>query len=206
MEDKVARIQKWLGQGSINIFGVPYAGKDTQGGVLADLLGAELMGGGQILRNSVIPDHVRELQNAGKLIPTEDYIKIVLPYLGKPEFADKPLILSSVGRWKGEEKGVLEATAAVNHPIQAVVFLEVSEDLARQRNAAFRDIDRGSRADDAPEVFTARLAEFREKTLPVINFYESQGLLVRVDGSLHPPEVTAQILEALDTLASTQSQ
>src|ERR1700741_1102728 len=96
---EIQTIKKWLGTGSINVFGLPFAGKDTHSQELAVQLDGKILGGGEILRNSIIPDHVRELIDEGHLAPTEDYIRIVLPYLSKEEFADKPLILSSVGRW-----------------------------------------------------------------------------------------------------------
>ncbi|HVX24379.1 MAG TPA: nucleoside monophosphate kinase [Candidatus Saccharimonadales bacterium] len=197
MHDKVARLQDWLGQGSINIFGRPYAGKDTQGETLADLFGAELLGGGEILRNSVIPSEVRRIMDAGDLIPTADFIRIVLPYLSDEKFANKPLILSAVGRWQGEEEGVLQATQAAGHPIKAVIFLNTNEALVRQRREQGIGQDRGYRADDAADTFEKRLTEFREKTLPVIEFYRQNDLLIEIDGSPKPPAVTESILDAL---------
>lgn len=201
MQEELHTIRSWLGQGSINIFGMPFAGKDTQGGVLADLLGGELLGGGKILRNSIIPDHIREIMDAGDLIPTEDYLRIVLPYLGQPEFKGKPLILSSVGRWHGEEEGVHQATAASNHPLKAVLLLTVPKAVARARHTLAASEDRGPRADDAPDVFETRLDEFNQKTVPVIEFYRSKDLLIEVDGSPKPPVVTSQIISKLFELA-----
>jgi len=202
MENELAAIRKWLGQGSINIFGMPFAGKDTQGTVLATLFGAELMGGGQILRNSVIPPAIKRELDAGNLFPTKEYLRIVLPYLSSEQFKGKPLILSSVGRWHGEEPGVLEATAAAGHPTKAVIYLSVDEAVARQRHQqAHIAADRGERADDAPEILANRLNEFREKTLPVIDFYRQRDLLIEIDGSPEPPEVTSAILGKLAALA-----
>ena len=40
MEAKIAKIKTWLGTGSINIFGLPMSGKDTQGIKLAEALNA----------------------------------------------------------------------------------------------------------------------------------------------------------------------
>ena len=135
MEDsqKLSVIREWLGTGSINIFGRPFAGKDTHGRELVTLFNGVLLGGGDILRNSVVPEHVTTLIRAGKLAPTEDYIAIVLPYLSKEEFSDKPLILSSVGRWHGEEDGVLGAAEASGHPVKAVVYLDITEEGVRAR-------------------------------------------------------------------------
>lgn len=197
MHNELAAIREWLGQGSINIFGMPFAGKDTQGETLADLLEAELLGGGKILRESVIPPHVREIMDAGGLIPTEDYMHIVPPYLGHERFNGKPLVLSSVGRWDGEQDGVLQATDASGHPLKAVVLLTVPEDVARARHSAETGADRGQRADDAPEVFDARIHEFHTKTQPVIDFYRNHGLLIEVDGTGSPVEVTDAIIQKL---------
>ena len=43
MEKNIGIIKKQLGVGSINIFGLPFSGKDTVGKRLADDLGAVLL-------------------------------------------------------------------------------------------------------------------------------------------------------------------
>jgi len=203
MENKIQTIRKWLGQGSINVFGMPYAGKDTQCQSLADLFGTEAMSGGHILRNSVIPEHARRLMDAGDLVPIDDYLNIVLPYLRGEQFNGKPLMLSSVGRWDGEQQGVLRATEESHHPMKAVVLLTVDEDVARRRHEQHVELgDRGPRADDDPTVFENRLHEYHTKTEPVIDFYRQKGLLIEVDGSPSPARVTEEILDELYRLAS----
>ena len=195
-------ITQWLGTGAINIFGLPFAGKDTHGHRLAELFGASIMGGGDILRNSVIPPHVKEIIDSGRLAPTDDYVRIVLPYLSREEFADRPLVLSSVGRWHGEEPGVIEAAAAANHPLKAVLFLSVSEEVAHERFVASReDETRGKRADDAEHILATRFTEFRDKTLPVIESYREKGMLIEVDGNPPKDEVHQTILRGLLRLA-----
>lgn len=197
----VKSIAEWLGSGSINLFGVPFAGKDTQGARLADLFGGPLLGGGDILRRSAIPKRVQVALDKGQLIPTKDYLEIVLPYLSRPEFAGHPLILSSVGRWHGEEAGVLEATAAADHPIMAVVYLKISEaDQLRRWQQAVSRGGRGARTDDNQTILNTRLQEFQNKTLPVIEFYRNQGLLIEVNASVAPDDVTAEILSGLQKM------
>lgn len=199
--DKAAKIKKvkdWLGTGSINIFGAPFAGKDTQGHRLAEELGAPLLGGGDILRGSSIPNHIRELMHEGQLIPTKDYHSLVLPYLKQAKFAGRPLVLSSVGRWHGEEAGVLEATAAAGHPLKAVLYLNISEATVWRRwEHADSARSRGKRADDTYEALQVRLSEFREKTLPAIDFYRSQNLLIEMDSEQDKDIVTVKILDSL---------
>lgn len=205
MEDthKLAAIREWLGTGSINIFGRPFAGKDTHGRELVEFFDGVLLGGGDILRNSEVPPHVTELIRAGKLAPTEDYIAIVLPYLSQDQFKQKPLILSSVGRWHGEEEGVLEATEAAGHPVKAVLYLDISEEAVRERWSAKDHVGaRGERHDDTEEILEIRLAEYREKTLPVIEYYRNNGLLIDIDSTLDKQTVLQNIIDALYDLAT----
>jgi adenylate kinase len=200
---KITKIREWLGTGSINIFGRPFAGKDTHGRELETLLDGVLLGGGDILRNSVVPEHVKECLRVGKLIPTEDYIEIVLPYLSQDKFAQKPLILSSVGRWHGEEDGVLHATEEAGHPTKAVIYLNVDEDTIRERwHLGSHLNDRGGRDDDTEEVLEIRLHEYREKTLPVLDYYRNSGLLIDVDGTLDKHIVLDNIIDTLYALAT----
>lgn len=204
--EQLATIKSWLGSGSINIFGLPFAGKDTQGGRLAELLEAPILGGGEILRNSVIPPELKQELDAGKLFPTDKYLEIVTPYLSKPEFAGRPLVLSSVGRWIGEEAGVLQATAASNHPIKAVIYLHLSEEGVRERWAQSQvDGDRGDRADDAEHVLATRIAEFNQKTMPVIEVYREKGLLIEINSDADKHEVLESIVARLYLLATSHA-
>ena len=50
MEEKIQKIKEWLGTGSINIFGLPMSGKDTQGIRLAEAIGAKFLSSGMIIR------------------------------------------------------------------------------------------------------------------------------------------------------------
>lgn len=199
---QIELIKHWLGTGSINIFGLPYAGKDTHAEELAVQLDGTVLGGGDILRNSVIPEHVRKELDAGKLAPTQDYIDIVLPYLSKQEFAGRPLILSSVGRWHGEEEGVIQAAKASGHEIKVVVYMSIDKDVALERwEHAQKHATRGERADDAQHILDTRFAEFAEKTLPVIDHYRDAGLLIEIDGKPDVARVSQSILDAICNFA-----
>ena len=50
MDEKIATIKQWLGTGSINIFGLPMSGKDTQGIKLAEALNGKFLSSGMIIR------------------------------------------------------------------------------------------------------------------------------------------------------------
>lgn len=203
MDQQLQTIIDWVGTGSINIFGRPFAGKDTQGSKLADLFGGVLVAGGDILRHYPDQAEIEQVMAAGGIIPTDLYLKIVLPYLSRPDFKDRPLILSSVGRLQGEEQTIMAATTSSGHPIKAVVLLQLTEDQVWQRfDEASANHDRGERSDDHREVLRNRLHKFQNKTMPVIEFYRRQGLLIEVDGTLDREAVTNEILNSLASRAS----
>lgn len=181
LSDQLAFIKSWLGTGSINIFGLPMSGKDTVGVKFAQFLGAKFLSSGLILREVEKVTH-KNLTSSGALAPSDLFYLYVLPYFSRPDLASFPLILSSVGRWAGEEDAVLASAEAAHHPIKLAVLLELSEkDVLDRFEAAPLLGDRGSRPDDAkPEVFNRRIREFNEKTIPVLNHYESLGLLIKV--------------------------
>jgi len=197
-DEQLNKIKTWLGTGSINIFGLPFSGKDTHGGVLAELFGAVLLSSGRILRGSDIPDELRRSLDAGMLFPTDEFRQIVTPYLMHEEFAGRPLILSSVGRWHGEEQGILQATEAANHPTKAAIYLQLNEEIVHQRRARSQEIgDREERADDAEHLLDTRIEEFNTKTLPVIDEYRKLGLLIEVNSEAERHEVLENILARL---------
>lgn len=54
------------------------------------------------------------------------------------------------------------------------------------------------RKDDNPEIIRTRLKEFRERTLPLINYFKKEGVKVKkINGSLPPAEVFSAILKAV---------
>jgi adenylate kinase len=194
LDRKVEEIGEWLGAGSINIFGKPFGGKDTQAKKLHQRLGGAILGGGVILRNSQIPADLKERMDRGELIPSDRFKEIVMPYLSSEEFAGKPLILSSVGRVSGEEQGVVEAMEASGHPTLAVPHLEISDEESFRR---LKSQSSRGRDDDTPESLALRLEEYRNKTVPVLKNYESMGLLVPVDAAHSQGPVFEAMVHAL---------
>jgi adenylate kinase len=205
-KEHFAAIQSWLGSGSLNIFGLPFAGKDTHGETLAKLFNAPLLGGGDILRNSVIPPHVKEEIDAGRLAPTDEFIKIITPYLSSELFVGRPLILSSVGRWLGEEEGIIGATEASGHPIKAAIYLHLSEEVVYKRyKKSLEKGDRTGRADDVEHKLATRIQEFNQKTLPVIEVYRQKGLLIEINSDAPKNEVEESILARLLVQATSHA-
>ena len=197
-KEKIDHIKKWLGTGSIDIFGLPFAGKDSQCHRLVDAIGGNFVISGDIFRNSNMPERVKECMRTGKLVLTEDFINIVLPYFSQQKFDNQSLILSSVGRWHGEEDGVIAALNQSSHPLKAVIYLDIPTKESHERWQA-REIynDRVGRLDDTEETLQTRFREFQEKTMPVIEYYRNQGILIEIDGRRSRDEVGKDIIDSI---------
>lgn len=208
MEEKINIIKRWLGTGSINIFGMPFSGKDTVGVRLAQDLNGRFLSSGLIMRAAEENDKdlLREM-NQGLLASTDKFRDIVLPYFKIAELRDFPLILSSVGRWEGEEYDVIKAAEESRHPIKAVILLNISEAEIRNRWEAAQTLqDRGAREDDkVRSVLDKRIAEFIEKTMPVVQTYQKRGILLPVNGHADRESVYTQVIDQLAKFAMQDS-
>ena len=198
LSEKLVKIKNWLGTGSLNIFGLPMSGKDTVGMRLAEDLQAKFLSSGIIIR-AYEAEQNEDMTGSGKLIPTNTFYNIILPYFSREELRNDSLVLSSVGRWSGEEDKIMEAAKAGGHELKAVVMLDLTEEEVKNRFEAAKELnDRGERADDANiEVFETRLAEFREKTMPVLNHYDELKMLVKVPASGSRDEVYTNVIDRL---------
>ncbi len=198
MEEKISKIKSWLGTGSINIFGLPMSGKDTQGIRLAEVLNAKFLSSGMIIRTMESETKQNYSEN-GELIPTNLFYEWVLPYLERRDLFGSPLVLSSIGRWAGEETQVMSVASGAGHDIKAAILLNISEaDVENRFNASKTLNDRGERSDDKNlETFRTRLKEFREKTLPVLQHYKTLGLLIEVNGDQTREAVFEEIIDKL---------
>lgn len=204
-QEKINAIKIWLGTGSINIFGIQFSGKDTVGKNLAGMLGAEFLSSGDIVRAARENSTDEQIRNAaevsdyGVLTPTEEFKELIVPHLYAPELDGKALILSTVGRWIGEEQPVMAALQRGGHDLKAVVLLKISEDEVWQRwRIANGANDRNvGRADEAVTGLQTRLDEFHNKTLPVIEVFRQMGILLEVNGQQPREAVMDEVIEKL---------
>lgn len=209
MDKNIELIKEKLGTGSIDIFGLPLSGKDTVGLRLAEAIGGKMLSSGLILRAAEKEDKdLFSEMSAGKLAATDKFREIVLPYLKRPDLAQFPLILSSVGRWEGEEYDVIEAAKEGGHPIKAVILLNISEAEAKKRWEVSQTLqDRGDRSDDkVAVVLDTRIKEFIEKTMPVIETYRKRDILLPIFADTDKETVYQRVVEALAKFLSESTE
>lgn len=197
MNNQIQTIKNWLGTGSINFFGPPFSGKDTQANKLAELLGGKVVAGGDILRHDHGNIEVQRIMAEGGIIPSDLFLSIIPPFFAHQDLAGIPLLLSSVGRLMSEVPTIVKATNDSAHPIKAVILLNLPESGVWNHFEIAQELhDRGARADDNREALKVRLEEFA-KTQPVLDYYREQGLLIEIDDTKNPDEVAQEIVDAL---------
>ncbi len=87
---------------------------------------------------------------------------------------------------------LLEATGT---RLLGVVLVEVPEEELVRRMLRRAELE--ARSDDNEETIRRRLQVYREKTEPLVQYYEEKGALRRVDGLGTPDEVYTRIRAAL---------
>ena len=93
----------------------------------------------------------------------------------------------------------MSVAAGAGHEIKAVILLNISEaDVEKRFETAKALTDRGERQDDKDlATFRTRLKEFREKTMPVLQYYNTIDLLIEVNGDQPREAVFDEIISKL---------
>ena len=181
------------------LMGPPGAGKGTQAGVIAGLLGIPHISTGDIFRANVTQGtalgvEARRYMDAGEYVPDGVTNAMVRDRLSQ-EDCSPGFLLDGYPRTV-EQVGELSAMlGASGQSLDGVVELVVDLDEVVGRLVK-RAAEQG-RSDDTEDVIRRRLEVYFEQTAPLIAMYEAQGLLIRVDGLGDVADVTARIVAAL---------
>jgi adenylate kinase len=207
------------------LLGKQGAGKGTQAARLADHYGVEHLSTGELFRASAAAGtpaglEAKRYMDAGELVPDETVIKVVDErFTG--EFLERGFILDGFPRTLPQAEE-LELVIAADHPLDAVLSLEVPTEIVLDRIAGRRvcedcganyhvnmppsenwkcDVCGGrvvQRDDDTEEAVQRRLEIYEETTVPIIDFYDQLGKLVPVDAVGEGDEVFERLVKEID--------
>ena len=177
------------------LLGPPGAGKGTQAQFLASRLGVPAISTGDMLREAVaegseLGRKVKGIMASGALVDDATMADVVRERLAKADARDGYL-LDGYPRTLPQVETLAGILRESGRELDAVLLVEVPEE-ELVRRALLRQ-----REDDREEVVRERLRVYREKTAPLIGYYEQRGLLRRIDGHRPIEEVTPQMLAAL---------
>ncbi len=181
--------------------GPPGAGKGTQAKLLTEKHGIPQLSTGDMLRAAVaaqteVGKRAKAVMDAGQLVSDAIVNEIVSDRIDSPD-CSKGFILDGYPRTVPQAEALDRILAGKGLSLDAVIELKVDEKalLKRMESRVAETIAAGGtvRPDDKPEVLERRLAEYREKTAPLSEYYASTGKLKTVDGMADVTAVTAEI-------------
>jgi adenylate kinase len=218
------------------LLGPPGSGKGTQGERLQEDFRLPYYATGDILRAAVKEDtevgkQAKEYMGRGDLVPDEVIIGVIAERLQGEEAADG-FILDGFPRTVPQAEALDVKMSELRRVITGVLLIDVPEEEILRRLGGRRtceknpshiyhlefdppekdevcDIDGGKlivRDDDKPEVIKNRIAQYREKTEPLIDYYDERGILNRVDGKRSPDEVEERIHGIIATLRREEEE
>ena len=187
------------------LLGPPGAGKGTQATRLVEAHGLVQLSTGDMLRAAVkagseVGLKAKAVMESGGLVSDDIVIGVVSDRIDEKDCANG-FILDGFPRTVPQAEALTKMLAAKGMKLDAVVELVVDAEalVARMENRVKETLAAGGtpRADDNPESFRKRLAEYQEKTAPLSSYYASTGELKTVDGMKSIDEVTAAIAGVL---------
>ena len=193
------------------LLGPPGAGKGTQAQIIAGKLGAPAISTGDIFRANVsghteLGQRAKVYMDAGDLVPDEITVAMVKDRLAEPD-AKGGFLLDGFPRTIAQAEQLRDSLRELGQALDCVLELVVDEDELVRRLSGRRVLVDGEwvqRDDDKPETVRHRLHVYREQTAPLSGFYESEGLLLRIDAIGEIEEVTARAMRALGVDESGQ--
>jgi adenylate kinase len=177
------------------LVGPPGAGKGTQAVRLAERLDVPHISSGDLFRAN-LREHTelglaaQRYMDAGELVPDEVTVGMLRERLAEDDAA-KGFILDGFPRTAPQADALDELLTAAGNELDAVVSLEVPEDVLVQRL-----LGRG-RDDDTEDVIRRRQEVYREETSPLLEHYAEQ--LVTVDAVGEVADITDRIVDALSS-------
>lgn len=209
--------------------GPPGAGKGTQAQRLQSDFRLPYIATGDILREAVkegseLGEKAKEYMDAGDLVPDDLIIELIVARVDEDDSRDG-FILDGFPRTVGQADALEDAFKRLGRRLTAALLVEADDEVLVQRISGRRvckkaghnyhvDFDSpkhegvcdqdGSRLiqrdDDQPETVRRRLDTYHEKTEPLIDLYDEQGVLRRFDGTRNPDEVHGHIRATIATL------
>ncbi|MCX6763805.1 MAG: nucleoside monophosphate kinase [Candidatus Moranbacteria bacterium] len=208
---------------NIIILGPQGSGKGTQAELLAQKYNLEHIDVGKTLREAAklktpLGKEIYEILNVKRtLVPNEIFekvFKLKLALLSR----EQGTIVDGAPRMKDQIKNLEEALLETGRKIDKVIFVNISDAEAVERiskrwicqschNTFIMGLDVkrekdlcpkcggqiSQRADDTPEGVKKRLEVFKEETLPVIEYYKKQDLVLEINGEQPIEKVFADI-------------
>ncbi len=209
------------------LLGAPGSGKGTQAQRLQARNGVPQVSTGDLLREAVaagteLGRAAKAVMDAGQLVDDRIMLGIIRERLARPD-AVRGFILDGFPRTIVQADGLAALLEEISQPIDAVILFDIDPEVLRKRLEGRRSCRRCGRVfhvetnppragdrctdgephdlfqrpDDNDETVRRRLAVYRERTQPLIDYYAKKGLLRHIDADGTLDEVDERLEAAL---------
>ena len=210
----------------IVLLGPPGAGKGTQAQKISDKLELPHISSGDIFRENLknktdLGELARGYMDRGELVPDDVTIAMIRERLSRPD-CEQGALLDGFPRTPAQAEALEDMLKGFNGQVDSVPYISVPEQVLIERltgrwtcranghifhekfnppkEPGVCDYDGSElyqRKDDKTETVIRRIRVYLEQTMPLIEYYRQQGVLVEVDGNQEIEGVTRDLLEAL---------
>lgn len=210
----------------IIMLGAPGAGKGTQAKMIAEKYSVPHISTGDIFRANIkngteLGMEAKKYMDQGLLVPDELTVKILLDRVAN-EDCKNGYVLDGFPRTIPQAKVLDQALAELGDHIDYAINVEVpDENIIKRMSGRRACLTCGAtyhiehvppkaegicdacgnelilRDDDQPETVKNRLEVYHKQTQPLIDFYNTKGVLKTVDGTVDMKEVFAAIADIL---------
>jgi adenylate kinase len=189
---------------NILLLGPQGSGKGTQAKRISEEYGLAHIATGDMLRQAIASEtplglEVKPIVERGDLVPDDLMIKLIRERL-EDEDTREGFILDGFPRTMAQAQALDAMLSEIGRDLDIVFSLQVDDATALERLQK-RAVEEG-RKDDKPEAIARRLADYHEKTKPLIGYYRLRGNLVGIHGEKPIDQVFGEIQEALQTVAA----
>jgi adenylate kinase len=187
------------------IIGPPGSGKGTQAEHLARHFNIPAVSTGDIFRSNVsreteLGTQAAQYLDGGRFVPDQLTNALVRERLQDSDVRSG-FLLDGYPRTATQVAELDNILSALGAALDAVIELRAPDDELEQRMS--RRAEEQGRSDDTVEVFRHRLELYRSETHGVVSAYAGRGILVSVDGTGDPGEITALAIAAVEKFLST---
>jgi adenylate kinase len=211
---------------NVILLGPPGAGKGTQAKTLSERTALTHVASGDLFRAALregteLGMLAKSYMDRGELVPNEVVIGMILERIARPDCAPG-VIFDGFPRTREQAVALEQSLGKHTSKIDAVLFLRAPNDVLLRRIAGRQtcktcgatyniyyfpshrpgicDACGGKlyqRSDDSMETAQHRLDVYFEQTMPLIEYYQRQGILHEIDGQVEISWVTDAMLKML---------
>lgn len=211
---------------NVILLGAPGSGKGTQAEHLQNALGLTHVASGDLFRYNLkhrteLGLLAEQYMNRGELVPDDVTVAMVRERMQHPDVTGG-VLLDGFPRTIPQAKALAQMLAEMGQQVDVVIYLDVPDEeiitrltgrlICKECQTPFHktfnpfqkcplDKCQGEflyqRDDDQPETVQARLTTYHNQTKPLVDYYETAGVLARVPGVGSIDQIKKAIVDAV---------